>query len=354
MKPTIISVVMNAYNKENYIGATIESILNQTFEDFEFIIVNDGSTDKTADVIALYKDPRIRVFHQKNSGVRATLNKGFSEAKGKYIAHIDADDLSTPDRLQIQLDFMEKHPECVLAGCWCKVIDENENLIETWCRSENDLGIRWEHLFDNVLGHSGYFIRNGVINTEDWYQLPYAEEYDLAVRLSKIGKLACIPEFLVIYRNFVQSGIMHSRWNEQKSYAEEISMRQLKELMGEDSITIQERRAAWKLINRPCQIQEPETDLAVQTLKRIAKEFKKCHNSPEADDVIKKMSALYAKKLLLPVEGGRISQLRHLRGALKLCPRITEVKNILAALIYSVIGPQNGYQLLKTLKKGFL
>jgi len=65
MKPPIISVVMNAYNKENYIGATIESILNQTFENFEFIIVNDGCTDKTADVIALYKDPRIRVFHQK-------------------------------------------------------------------------------------------------------------------------------------------------------------------------------------------------------------------------------------------------------------------------------------------------
>jgi hypothetical protein len=249
---------------------------------------------------------------------------------------------------------MEKHPECVLVGCWCKVIDENDKLVELWCHPESDLGIRWAHLFDNVLGHSGYFIRNRVINTNEWYQLPYAEEYDLAVRLSKIGKLACIPEILVIYRNFVQSGIMQSRWNEQKSYAEEISIRQLKELMGENNITLEQRRAAWKLINRPWQIEEPETTLGVKTLKRIAKEFCRFHNSSESHDVIKKMFALYAKKLLLAVDGNRINQIRNLQAALKLYPQIAFSKNMTAGIIYSALGSKKGCQFLAELKKGLL
>ncbi|MCP4109965.1 MAG: glycosyltransferase, partial [Desulfobacteraceae bacterium] len=265
-----VSVVMNAYNKEEYIGQTIESILGQTFGDFEFIIVNDGSTDNTSEVIAKYKDSRIRVFHHENRGIRATLNRGFGEAGGKYIAHIDADDVATPNRLQVQFDFMEKHPDHVLIGCWCKVLNENNDIVELWCPPMDDMGIRWAQLFDNVLGHSGFFIRREIMDGEEWYKTPYAEEYDLAVRLSQKGKLACIPEVLVIYRDLVEGGITDTKWSQQKGFSEKISMAQLADMMKEDVVTPEQRYAVWKLIYRPWLIEEPQTSLAVETLKKIA------------------------------------------------------------------------------------
>ncbi len=348
-KLPLISVVMNAYNKEDYVGQTIESILSQTFGDFEFIIVNDGSTDGTARIIAQYDDPRIRVFYHENSGVKATLNRGFGEAGGKYIAHIDADDLAMPERLQVQLDFMENHPDCVLASCWCEVINSNEEITELWRPPADDLGIRWAHLFDNVLTHSGFFIRRDIMNSGEWYTLPYAEEYDMAVRLSQIGKLASIPQFLIRYRNMVENGIMHQKWTEQKECSNKISMRQLTELMGKDNISPDQRFAAWKVINRPWLLKEPQTSIGIDTIKKIALAFRKA-NGPEADSVIQNAFASYTKKLMLPVEGDRTDQLQNLRAALRLGPQIADLKNILAAAIYSVAGPQLGYKIIRRMK----
>ena len=112
-----VSVVMPAYNAEAYIGAAMESILSQSFGDFEFLILNDCSTDGTEAIIQSYDDPRIvYIKNEKNMGVAATLNKGLAAAQGEYIARMDADDFSLPQRFEKQVAYLDAHPEVVVLG----------------------------------------------------------------------------------------------------------------------------------------------------------------------------------------------------------------------------------------------
>ena len=112
-----MSVIMPVYNGEKYLKEAIDSILNQTFSDFEFIIVNDCSSDNTEDIIKSYKDNRIVYLkNEENSGVATTLNRGLDIAKGEYIARMDADDISLPKRFEKQVDFMDKNKNCIICG----------------------------------------------------------------------------------------------------------------------------------------------------------------------------------------------------------------------------------------------
>jgi glycosyltransferase involved in cell wall biosynthesis len=111
-----VTILMPAYNTEAYIREAIGSVLAQTFRDFELLIVNDGSTDQTESIIRSYPDSRIRLINQSNQGVSAALNTGLKQARGKYIARFDADDICYPERIQVQYDFMSLHPDYVLTG----------------------------------------------------------------------------------------------------------------------------------------------------------------------------------------------------------------------------------------------
>ena len=116
LKP-LISVVMSVFNSELYVKEAIDSILNQTFEDFEFIILDDGSTDKSVDIIQGYTDSRIRFFqNDKNLGLRGSLNRGLQLAEGKYIARMDSDDIAVERRFEIQVKYLEQHPDVVMCG----------------------------------------------------------------------------------------------------------------------------------------------------------------------------------------------------------------------------------------------
>jgi glycosyltransferase involved in cell wall biosynthesis len=123
-----VTVLMPVYNTEMYLKEAIDSILNQTFRDFEFIVINDGSTDSTSDIIESYSDPRIIYLqNEKNLGVATSLNKGLSIAKGTYIARMDGDDVSRCDRLEKQVAFMDANPEIGVCGTWLETIgDRNE------------------------------------------------------------------------------------------------------------------------------------------------------------------------------------------------------------------------------------
>lgn len=125
-----VSVVMSVYNGEKYLPETIDSILNQTFKDFEFIIINDGSTDKTAKILTSYDDPRIRIFNQENMGLTKSLNRAISLAKGEYIARMDADDISYPERLKKQVDYLNKNPDIGLVGSKYIRIDKRGRKID--------------------------------------------------------------------------------------------------------------------------------------------------------------------------------------------------------------------------------
>ncbi len=122
----LVSVVMSVYNGERFLREAIESILSQTFRDFEFIIVNDGSTDGTAGILNSYalSDSRVRVFEQENMGQCASDNRGCSLARGKYIARMDSDDVSMRDRLERQIAFLENHEKVGLLGGAVEIIDD--------------------------------------------------------------------------------------------------------------------------------------------------------------------------------------------------------------------------------------
>src|SRR3990172_5385939 len=121
----MVSVLMPFYNAERYVGEAIESILCQTFKEFELVAIDDGSTDRSLEVVRGYacRDTRIRCFSSAHKGIAATRNETLSRANGKYIAVMDADDISLPERLAKQVAYLESHPECVLVGSWVQLMD---------------------------------------------------------------------------------------------------------------------------------------------------------------------------------------------------------------------------------------
>jgi glycosyltransferase involved in cell wall biosynthesis len=127
-----VTVLMPAYNAAAYIREAVDSVLQQSFTDFELLIINDGSTDTTFDILKTYTDPRIRIETQDNLGLVKTLNKGLQLARAKWVARFDADDVCYPERLQEQIDFLEQHPDYILIGSEADYMDESGNFIFTY------------------------------------------------------------------------------------------------------------------------------------------------------------------------------------------------------------------------------
>ena len=127
----MISVVVPLYNKESSVCQTLQTVLNQSYQDFEIVIVNDGSTDRSVEEAEKVKDSRIRIIHQSNAGVSAARNKGIEEAKGEYIAFLDADDEWEPDYLQTQYDLTRKYPDCGVFACNYEFHDQDGNITPT-------------------------------------------------------------------------------------------------------------------------------------------------------------------------------------------------------------------------------
>ena len=130
-KALLVSVVMPAYNVEKYVEEAVHSILAQTFCDFEFIIVDDGSTDRTHDILRSFSDPRIRlIFNEKNEGNYPARNRGCRLARGKYIAVMDADDVAMPERLEKQVKYMEEHPDVLACGTAYRLMGRNKVIVQ--------------------------------------------------------------------------------------------------------------------------------------------------------------------------------------------------------------------------------
>ena len=195
-----ITVLMPVYNGEAYLSEAVDSILNQTFTDFEFLIINDGSTDRTKQILESYTDYRICLVHQKNIGLIKSLNKGILLSKGELIARMDADDISEHNRLQMQFEFMASNPEVAVCGSWAKIFGEVENL---WKYPLNHDEICCKQLFSSSIVHPSVIMRRSVLlNSNLFYEENafWAEDYDLWVRISKDHKLANIDKVLLHHR----------------------------------------------------------------------------------------------------------------------------------------------------------
>ena len=209
----MVSVLMPAYNAEKYIGEAIDSILNQTFKDFEFIIINDSSTDKTAEIIEEYAKKDNRIVYEKNDKnmkISKTLNRGMDMAKGKYIARMDADDVSLEDRLEKQVKYMEENPECGVVGtCVLNFKDEDKTKTSENVAPEDDHMIRLYGLYCCQFAHPTVMLRKSVFDENNLrYNPKYdsCEDFELWTRAKKFMKFHNLQEFL-LYRRMPDENI---------------------------------------------------------------------------------------------------------------------------------------------------
>ena len=198
---SLVTVLMPVYNAAPFLYEAIASILQQTFTGFEFIIINDGSTDNSEQIILGFNDPRIRyIKNETNLKLIATLNKGFAVANGKYIVRMDADDVSLNNRLECQVKYMEANTEVVMAGSWFESIGDVRKVV----KYETDINlIRFKMLYQTQFCHPTVIIKKSVLKELDVLFDPtylHAEDYDLFSRLSYKFKVSNIPEVLLQYR----------------------------------------------------------------------------------------------------------------------------------------------------------
>jgi len=202
-----VTVLMPVYNASEFLREAVDSILKQSFSDFEFLIIDDGSTDGSQSLIHSYHDSRIRFDqNEKNIGVAKTLNRGLDLARGEYIARMDADDISLPRRLEKQIHFMDKNPEIGVSGTWIRLFGDQPRVV---ARCPNGASIIKAYmLFDNALYHPTVIMRRDMIKK---YNLRYdshfnrTEDYDLWLRASNHFSLGNLPEALVMMRHHKDS-----------------------------------------------------------------------------------------------------------------------------------------------------
>lgn len=198
---TMISVIMSVYNEAEYIRESVESILAQTVKDFEFIIIDDCSSDNTVEIIKSYRDDRIKLYvNETNNGLTKNLNKALKLCSGEYIARMDGDDICKPDRFAKQLNFFANHPDVDLISCRMQTFGTGERKYRTPVTNDDILD---KMLINAVMPHPGFMMR-GTLVYDDGFEydenLVTAQDYDLESRIAKEHRLGMIPDYALFYR----------------------------------------------------------------------------------------------------------------------------------------------------------
>jgi glycosyltransferase involved in cell wall biosynthesis len=197
-----ITVLMPVYNGEKYLDSAVQSILSQTFKDFEFLIIDDGSTDGSAEIIRKFEDTRIKlVQNKKNLGLPTTLNLGLDIASGEYIARMDCDDISHPQRFEKQVEFMDNNPDVSICGTWMKTIGDKAGIVIEAPKTNEE--IKCSLLFSGGIPHPTVFMRKKEF---DRHNLRYSKDYldsedtELWIRALKYLQASSLQEVLYSYR----------------------------------------------------------------------------------------------------------------------------------------------------------
>src|ERR1700722_718479 len=203
-KSPTISVLLPVYNAEHYILQSVKSVLAQTFEDFELLVVNDGSTDRTLDILSGIADRRLRILsNPRNLGIVGSLNRAMSEAAGRYIARIDADDFCLPTRFAKQKSYLDRHPRTLIAGTEMSVLERGEIKRSRQPANADPRILRWMLHVSNPVGHASMMFRAETVKELGTYlreEFKYAEDFDFSHRILRIGEITVMPDYLVIYR----------------------------------------------------------------------------------------------------------------------------------------------------------
>jgi glycosyltransferase involved in cell wall biosynthesis len=197
---------MPVYNAERYVAGAVESILGQTLGDFEFLILDDGSTDGSLAVLRRYAeaDPRIRLTSRPNKGLAPTLNELVDQARGEFLARMDADDVALPERFARQVAYLRAHPDCVLVGCRVRLIDPDGDPLCDWCNRQDHEALDAVFLrgeMSTEISHPAIMMRRAdVLAVGKYREFPVIEDVDLFLRLAERGRIANLPEVLLHYR----------------------------------------------------------------------------------------------------------------------------------------------------------
>jgi glycosyltransferase involved in cell wall biosynthesis len=196
-----VTVLMPVYNGEKYLKEAVDSILDQSFKDYEFLIIDDGSTDGSGEIIKSYADPRIKVLENgENLGLVTTLNKGIELARGEFIARMDCDDVSLPERLEKQVRFMDSRLDVGVCGTWLRKIGSAHDVVSY---PVEDKDIRWFLTINSMFAHPSVMLRHDLLTNHNLRydaNFPHAEDYELWTRIAKYCRLANLPEVLLLYR----------------------------------------------------------------------------------------------------------------------------------------------------------
>ncbi len=227
---------MAAHNSAPFIAQAIESVLGQTFSDFELIIADDGSTDRTRDVANSYRDARIRLTaSDQNMGPAAARNRAIRIARGRYIAIQDSDDVSLSERLQTQVDYMDRHAEVVVVGAEMIETDKQGNHCGRWLQPCGDVNIKWELLFRLPFNHPTLLMRGAALSRAGLYpedpELRYVEDYDLLVRVASQGVCANLAFALYKYRRY-QGAVCRKHATQQRQQGERVSRHAISTILG--------------------------------------------------------------------------------------------------------------------------
>lgn len=198
-----VSVIIPVYNGEKTIRETIESVFQQTFTDWELLVINDGSTDATLDILSQLEDPRIQIFSYPNARQAASRNRGLERATGAYIAFLDADDLWTTDKLELQFKALQAHPDAAFAYSWTDYIDEGSNFLHSGRHITTNGNVYGELIVNNFVENgSNPLIRREVFEKVGVFDeaLPPAEDWDLWLRIAQYYPFVAVPAVGVFYR----------------------------------------------------------------------------------------------------------------------------------------------------------
>jgi glycosyltransferase involved in cell wall biosynthesis len=224
MPAPAVSVMMPVYNTERYLAEAVESILAQTFADFELIVIDDGSTDGSGAILERYaaRDGRIRPTRRPGRGTTPTRNEILAQARGEFCAVMDSDDVALPGRLERQVAYLRAHPECVAVGSRVLLIDPDGAPLRTMVRHMTHEEIDAVHMggaTGSAICHPTTMLRRAALEAVGGYRDEYdlAEDYDLYLRLAEVGRLANLPEVLLKYRRHPQAA-GHARLTQQRQF----------------------------------------------------------------------------------------------------------------------------------------
>lgn len=265
------TVLMAVHNGMPYVKETVESILNQTYKHFEFLIIDDCSSDGTAPFLQNIQDRRLRVIrNNKNLRLAPSLNKGISAAKGKYIIRIDADDIADPERIEKQVAFMEKNLDIGVCGSFLQTMGAVQ---KDWKFPVTNEAIKARLLFDNVLMHPTVIMRRKVFTKNNiFYRVESngSEDYDLWIQMMNEIKFANLDEYLLRYR--IHEGQM-SMDKDQKEHADTIRLQILDEL-GLNGEVVQKNY--WKLLEHSTITNRRDLFELAFTVNSIVSKAKRC------------------------------------------------------------------------------